>query len=79
MKVYETMKPRDAALIFNDMDMPVLLQIVDRMKEAKAAAILGSMLPDRARSLTSQLAAKRSHTTTVADLVAPTAHGSSNP
>ncbi len=67
VKVYETMKPRDAASIFNDMDMPVLLQIVDRMKETKTAAIFGSMLPDRARLLTAQLAAKRSRTTTVAD------------
>jgi flagellar motility protein MotE (MotC chaperone) len=67
VKVYETMKPRDAASIFNDMDMPVLLQIVDRMKEAKTAAIFGAMSPDRARLLTAQLAAKRSRTTTVAD------------
>ena len=73
VKVYETMKPRDAALIFNEMDMPVLLQIVDRMKEAKAAVILGAMLPDRARLLTAQLAAKRSRTTTVADIIAPAA------
>jgi flagellar motility protein MotE (MotC chaperone) len=67
VKVYETMKPRDAASIFNDMDMPVLLQIVDRMKEGKTAAIFGAMSPDRARLLTAQLAAKRSRTTTVAD------------
>ena len=67
VKVYETMKPRDAASIFNDMDMPVLLQIVDRMKEPKAAAIFGAMQPDRARLVTAQLAAKRSRTTTLAD------------
>ncbi len=36
VKVYETMKPRDAAAIFNDMDLPVLLQVLDRMKEAKS-------------------------------------------
>ena len=78
VKIYETMKPRDAASVFNDMDMPVLLQIVDRMKESKTAAIFGAMLPDRARLLTSQLAAKRSRTTTVADLVAPTADGNSH-
>ncbi len=71
VKVYETMKPRDAAAIFNEMDMPVLLQIVDRMRETKTAAIFGAMLPDRARLLTAQLAAKRSRTTTVADPVPP--------
>ena len=68
VKLYETMKPREAALIFNDMDLPVLLQIVDRMKESKAAPIFGAMQPDRARIVTAQLAAKRSRTTT---LVAP--------
>ena len=48
VKVYEGMKPREAALIFNDMDMPVLLQLADRMKEAKAGPILAAMAPDRA-------------------------------
>ena len=65
VKVYEAMKPREAAAIFNDMDLPILLQLVDRMKEAKAAPIFGAMQPDRARSVTSQLAAKRTRTTTM--------------
>ena len=56
VKVYETMKPRDAATIFNDLGMPVLLAVVDRMKEAKAAAILAAMTPDKARDVTTQLA-----------------------
>ena len=59
VKVYEVMKPRDAANIFNDMDMPVLLEVVDRMKEAKVASILAAMQPDRARLVTTQLAAQR--------------------
>ena len=59
VKVYETMKPRDAATIFNDMDMSVLLPVVDRMKDTKVAPILAAMQPDRARVVTSQLAAKR--------------------
>ena len=49
VKTYEAMRPRDAAAILNDLDMPVLLQVLDRMKEAKAAGILAAMLPDRAR------------------------------
>jgi flagellar motility protein MotE (MotC chaperone) len=60
VKLYEVMKPRDAATIFNDLDMPVLLQVVDRMKEAKAAAVLGAMQPDKARELTEKLAQLRS-------------------
>ncbi|HXT82018.1 MAG TPA: hypothetical protein VN702_20830 [Acetobacteraceae bacterium] len=59
VKLYESMKPRDAAKIFNDLPMPVLLQIVDRMKDAKAGAILADMNADRARDLTTQLAHMR--------------------
>jgi flagellar motility protein MotE (MotC chaperone) len=59
VKVYETMKPRDAAAIFNDLGMSVLLSVVDRMKEAKAAAILAAMIPDKARDVTTQLALLR--------------------
>ncbi len=65
VKVYETMKPREAAAIFNDMDMPVLLEVLDRMKDSKAAQVLGAMQPDRARMVTAQLAALRTRSTTV--------------
>ena len=59
VKLYESMKPRDAALIFNELDMQVLLQVVDRMKEAKAAAIMAAMQPDKAREVTTELARMR--------------------
>ncbi len=67
VKVYETMKPRDAAAIFNDLGMHVLLSVVDRMKPAKAAAIMAAMVPDKARDLTVQLALSRTKATTAAD------------
>ena len=60
VKTYETMRPRDAAMIFNELDQPVLIQVLDRMKEAKAAPVLAAMLPDRARTATMQLAQWRS-------------------
>lgn len=59
VKLYAAMKPRDAAAIFNDLDQPVLLQVIDRMKEAKAAPILAAMQPDKARDLTAKLADMR--------------------
>jgi flagellar motility protein MotE (MotC chaperone) len=59
VKLYEAMKPRDAATIFNDLEMPVLLQVVDRMKDAKAAPVLAAMQPDKARDLTGKLAQMR--------------------
>jgi flagellar motility protein MotE (MotC chaperone) len=61
VKVYETMKPRDAAVIFNDLGMPVLLAVVGRMKDAKTAAILAAMSPDKARDVTTQLAQARTN------------------
>lgn len=59
VKVYETMKPRDAAAIMNDLEMSVLLAVLDRMKEAKAAPILALMQPDKARQVTTELAQMR--------------------
>lgn len=59
VKLYEGMRPRDAAAIFNELEMGVLVQVVDRMREAKAAPVLGAMQPDRARLLTTELARHR--------------------
>ena len=59
VKMYETMKPKDAAGIFNDMPVPVLLDLIGRMKDAKAAAVMASMNPDKARDVTAELARVR--------------------
>lgn len=60
VKTYEAMRPRDAAAILNELEAPVLLQVLDRMREAKAALVLAAMLPDRARTATTGLAQMRS-------------------
>jgi flagellar motility protein MotE (MotC chaperone) len=65
VKLYESMKPKDAATIFNDLDLPVLLPVLDRMKESKAAPVLAAMLPDRARLVTAELAQMRSRANAV--------------
>jgi flagellar motility protein MotE (MotC chaperone) len=65
VKLYEAMKPRDAAVIFNDLQMPVLLPLVDRMKESKAALVLAAMNPDKARDVTAALAQLRTHRETL--------------
>lgn len=59
VKIYEQMRPKDAARIFDELDMTVLLNVVDRMREAKAAAILGKMGSDKAKSVTVLLAQRR--------------------
>ena len=53
------MKPKDAARIFEELDLEVLLQVVQRMKEAKVAPILAAMDPKRATEVTTRLAERR--------------------
>ncbi len=71
VKTYEAMRPRDAAAILNELEAPVLLQVLDRMKELKAAPILAAMLPERARAATAQLAQWRSRGSAAPNLAAP--------
>lgn len=59
VKIYESMKPKDAARIFMELEMPVLLDVVERMREAKAAAIIARLEPVKAKDVTAELAARR--------------------
>ncbi len=59
VKIYETMKPKAAAEIFNRLEIPILLHVVERMKEAKSAAVLGKMDPAIAKRVTTELARKK--------------------
>lgn len=56
VKVYESMKPKDAARIFNDLDLAVLIPVAERMKEVKIAQILSKMAANSAKALTIELA-----------------------
>ena len=60
VKIYEAMKPKDAAAIFNEMDMDITLDIIDRMAEKKASPIMAAMDTKRARKITEELALRRS-------------------
>lgn len=59
VRIYENMKPRDAARIFEQLDMTVLLEVIGRMRERNSAPILAQMRPDRAQQVTLQLAQRR--------------------
>ena len=59
VKVYENMKPKDAARIFEELEMAILLEVVERMREAKLAPVLALMDPSRAQKITVQLAERR--------------------
>jgi len=52
VKIYENMKPKAAAGVFEELDMDILLEVVSRMKERKVAPILALMTPTRAKELT---------------------------
>ncbi len=52
VKIYETMKPDEAAKIFETLDLPVLLGVVQRMKPARTAPIMAKMTPEKAKEIT---------------------------
>lgn len=55
VKIYENMKPKDAARIFEELEMDTLLQVVERMKERSLAPVMAKMNPQRAREITVEL------------------------
>jgi flagellar motility protein MotE (MotC chaperone) len=59
VRIYEAMKPKEAAQILQRLDMDVLLGVVERMKDSKVAPILASMDPDKAQAVTALLVERR--------------------
>jgi flagellar motility protein MotE (MotC chaperone) len=59
VKIYENMKPKEAARIFDELEMSILLMVVDRMNERKVGPILAKMNPLKAKVLTEELAEDR--------------------
>ncbi|MEM6852607.1 MAG: hypothetical protein AAF527_12820 [Pseudomonadota bacterium] len=58
VKVYERMKPKEAARIFETLDQDILLDVASRMKEATVAGVMAQMSPQAAQGLTVQLATR---------------------
>jgi flagellar motility protein MotE (MotC chaperone) len=56
--IYETMKPKDAAKIFDRLDIKVLLEMASQIKPQIMSAIMAQMTPEAAERLTIELAAK---------------------
>jgi flagellar motility protein MotE (MotC chaperone) len=59
VKIYEGMKPKDAASILNTLDLDVLLVIMTQMSERKSSPIMAEMNPERARTLTIMMSEQR--------------------
>jgi len=70
VKIYETMKPSDAAQILSQLDMPILLQMLSHMKEAKTAPILAAMDPTKAEAITTAMARRQNPPSAPADATA---------
>jgi flagellar motility protein MotE (MotC chaperone) len=58
--MYEGMKPKDAAKVFDRLDMSVLLEIASKIAPRKMSDILGLMQPEAAERLTVELARRAS-------------------
>lgn len=58
VSMYENMKPRDAAKIFNGLDSNVLMQVASAINPRQMADIMAQMSPDVAQHLTVELADK---------------------
>lgn len=59
VKIYEGMKPADAARIFDTLDTDVLMAVMSRMSERKLSPIMADMNPERAKTMTIMLAEQK--------------------
>jgi len=59
--MYENMKPRDAAKIFDRLDINVLIEVAAKINPRQMSGILAQMSPDMAERLTVELASKAQH------------------
>jgi flagellar motility protein MotE (MotC chaperone) len=64
--MYENMKPKDAAKIFDRLEMPVLIAVVSKIKSRIMADIMAQMQPDVAERVTVELANRAAGLTAVA-------------
>ena len=54
--MYENMKPKDAAKVFDRLEMPVLFEIASQINPRKMSDILGQMSTEAAERLTTEMA-----------------------
>jgi len=75
VKVYESMKPKNAAKIFETLGDDVLLEVSQRMKHASLAAVMSSMSPERANQITRLLAERAELPSSVEDVLGASSEG----
>jgi flagellar motility protein MotE (MotC chaperone) len=73
--MYENMKPKDAAKVFDRLEMSVLYQIASQIAPRKMSDILGLMSPDAAERLTTEMARRASSDKTASAEALPKIEG----
>ncbi|SOB89161.1 MotE family protein [Stappia indica] len=69
--MYESMKAKDAARIFDRLDLDILVRVAKQMKPRKMADIMGRMTPEASERLTVALVTGRKPDVEAAPVVAP--------
>jgi flagellar motility protein MotE (MotC chaperone) len=59
VKMYESMKPKDAARIIPTLDLGIQISVVEGMKERRVAPILAAMPSAAAKKLTTEMATRK--------------------
>ena len=77
--MYEGMKPKDAARVFDRLEMPVLFEIASQIAPRKMSDILGLMSPEAAERLTIELARRAGSNKAVSDADLPKIEGKALP
>lgn len=59
VRIYEEMPPKEAAAVFNIMDIHVLVSVANRMNPRKISAVMGYMMPERVNIVSQYMAGVR--------------------
>ncbi|NIJ20837.1 flagellar motility protein MotE (MotC chaperone) [Sphingomonas naasensis] len=65
-RIYQAMKPKAAAVVFEQLDMEVQMKVAQRMRERSTAMIMAAMTPKGAAALSMALARKSARMAAVA-------------
>jgi flagellar motility protein MotE (MotC chaperone) len=65
-RIYQAMKPKAAAVVFEQLDMEVQMKVAQRMRERSTAMIMAAMTPKGAAALSMALARKSARAAAVA-------------
>jgi flagellar motility protein MotE (MotC chaperone) len=65
-RIYQAMKPKAAAVVFEQLDMEVQMKVAQRMRERSTALVMAAMTPKAAAALSMALARKSARLAAVA-------------